>query len=100
MDGWKSKIDDYYFSAFRLYESMKALGFIEHEAVPVDEAGELLGGAHRLACALALGLVDVPVRTVETKAWAPPWHREWFVEHGMRSEDLARLDADWALLNA
>ena len=97
-DNWKRSLDDYYFSAFRLFTSMQEFGFLPNEPVPVDPDGEILGGAHRLACALALGIEDVPVSHSTNKVWAPPWHREWFVEHGMM--DMRRLDEDWAQMNA
>lgn len=80
-----------------LHASMWAKGFDPEQAIPVDGFGEILGGAHRLACALALGL---PVKTYrgQRKIWPPAWDRDWFVAHGMADDDLARLDKDWATM--
>lgn len=99
-DQWKRSVNDYYFAAYRLCDSMRINGYLPNEPVPIDPDGELLGGAHRLACALALEIADIPVAHMPNSVWAPPWHREWFVEHGMYGPDLARLDADWAEMNA
>ena len=97
-DCWKRTVHSYVESADLLLRSMRDSGFLSLHAIPIDPQRELLGGAHRLACAIALGLPSVSVERVPTYAWAPPWHREWFVEHGMPAPDLARLDDDWELI--
>ena len=92
-DGWKRTAEDYLETCDFLLDSMSR-GFHKDEPIPIDKNGELLGGAHRLACACALGLKEVPVVQRNTEVWAPPWNREWFIEHGMWAHDLKRLDAD------
>ena len=98
-DKWKRTIDDYVQSARSLYVSMRDLGFLPQGAIPLDANGELLGGAHRIACAVALNAPLVSVMTLPRLAWAPPWHREWFIEHGMAPSDLKRLEQDWELMH-
>ena len=56
--------------------------------------GELLDGSHRVACALALGLPEVPVKREARYVWAPPWGERWFIDHGMGEEDLERVRRD------
>lgn len=97
VDGEKG-INDYVPAARALAESMTAKGFDIWHPVPLDRDGELLGGAHRTACALALG-VGVAIQRINMTAWAPAWDRAWFVERGMAGDDLARLDKDWACLS-
>lgn len=98
-DQWKSSVDDYVIAARKLCDSMRAYGFQPDGAIPVDPNRELLGGAHRLACAIALSIPWVSVVELPRMVWAPPWHLEWFVEHGMTSSDLKRLEQDWELLH-
>ncbi len=98
MDVWKWSVDDYVAAAGALCASMANRGFIPECAVPIDPDGELLGGAHRVACALALGIEEIPVVRKEQRAWAPPWGREWFVANGMAQDDLDRLARDMELM--
>ena len=98
MDG-KSGTDQYVEDATRVARSMLRRGFVPLFAIPLDRNGELLGGAHRLACALALGLPTVPVTRLACAAWAPAWGEAWFVENGMGQEDLARLRGDVEFLD-
>lgn len=92
MDRWKMNLDDYQNAAIRLFESMKMHGFSDNFPIPIDPMGELLGGAHRVACALALGVEMVPVIHRGHDAWAPPWGVEWFVEHGFDAEVIRSLE--------
>jgi hypothetical protein len=94
-DQWKKTLDDYVASARALFESMREDGFRLSGAVPVDPAGELLDGSHRVACALALGVEMIPAKREARHAWAPPWGYEWFVANGMGYDDLARLCRDF-----
>lgn len=98
MDVWKWSVDDYVAAAGALCASMANRGFIPECAVPVDPDGDLLGGAHRVACALALGIDEIPVVRKEQRAWAPPWGYEWFRANGMAREDLERVSRDWSAL--
>lgn len=97
-DIWKMTPDDYVTSARNLLASMTAKGFLTSGAVPVDPHGELLGGAHRVACALALGIDTSPVIRSDRMAWAPPWGEDWFVAAGIDDADLDRLRSDWQSL--
>jgi hypothetical protein len=99
-DRWKRSIDDYLHSAKRLLASILARGFHSAGSIPIDPEGGLLGGAHRMACALALGIAEVPVTRVQRRVWAPAWGEDWFIENGMAAEDLARVRADMACLMA
>jgi hypothetical protein len=99
MDG-KAGTDQYVTDAAALLFSMENLGFLPEYAVPVDPNGDLLGGAHRVACALALEIWKVPVIMVAKLAFAPPWGEQWFIENGMEPEDLERLRQDWAALSS
>lgn len=95
MDGWKRTTDDYVNAALSMAVRMDGLtGFDELYPIPVDPDGEILGGAHRTACALALG-IDCYVQPMPQRAWTPAWDRQWFVDNGMSEEDLARTLADW-----
>lgn len=98
-DQWKRTVHDYVHSAAILLYSMSINGFDPDHVIPIDPDGELLGGAHRLACTLALGIDTVPVKPHEQRIWAPAWGRDWFVDNGMAEDDLIRLDVDWKALN-
>lgn len=98
-DGWKMTVDDYVMSAKDLLGIMWATGFkAEYGAIPIDIFGEILGGAHRLACALALGIEEVPFDRKSQIAHAPPWGEQWFIDNGMQPADLDRLRQDWEAL--
>lgn len=99
-DWWKRSTDDYVSSAMQLAASMRYSGFLPLYAVPVDLDGELLGGAHRVACALALGLPEIPVTREQRRVWAPPWGEAWFIDNGMGEADIDRLRADMTRLAA
>lgn len=99
-DRWKKSIDDYVHSAKRILASIHAGGFHSAGSIPIDPSGELLGGAHRMACALALGIAEVPVTRERIRVWAPAWGEDWFIENGMAAEDLARVREDMEALLA
>lgn len=94
MDQWKTDIDCYMKAAEDLYASMLAHGYDPKYPVPVGSDGEILGGAHRLACAIALGKTEVPRLNHSYPAWAPPWGREWFIEHGLHITKVRELEAE------
>ena len=93
-DQWKRSVDDYVIAAASLFASMQTNGFNITEPIPIDPVGELLGGAHRLACAQALD-VTVHAQMWNYTAWAPAWDYTWFADNGMTGPDLIRLLADW-----
>jgi hypothetical protein len=99
-DGWKACLDDYAASAQGLFECMREDGFSLSGAVPIDPAGEMLDGSHRVACAAALGIKMIPVKREARHVWAPAWGYDWFVAAGMGHDELARLCRDWKTLNA
>lgn len=99
MDG-KVDTDQYIADAGGLLLSMSVRGFLPQCAVPIDPSGELLGGAHRVACALALGIEEIPVERHTKPAWAPPWGEKLFIEQGMAAEDLERVRQDFRALRA
>ena len=95
MDGWKRSTDDYVTAAEHLFLSMLTRGFDLSCPVPVDPDGHILGGAHRIACALALEIDEIPVLECLERVWAPAWDFEWFIREGMGDEDLTRLVRDF-----
>jgi hypothetical protein len=98
-DKWKKSVDDYVGAAKGLCNSM-AMWFPDSCAVAVDVNGELLDGSHRVACAIARGLAEIPVRHEAREVWAPAWGRDWFVTNGMAAGDLERLEKDMAEISA
>ena len=97
-DQWKRCIEDYQKASEQLLVSMRRDGFLPTEPIPIDVEGELFGGAHRLACAMALNIKLVTVNQIDNKVWASPWNMAWFVEHGMEPSDLRQIENDWELL--
>jgi hypothetical protein len=92
-DMWKMVTDDYVHSSQALLDSMVQSGFDDRYPIPLDPEGRLLNGAHRVACALAIGLKEVPIEGKPYLAWAPAWGEAWFKEH-MPGEFL-RVSTDW-----
>jgi hypothetical protein len=99
MDG-KVDTDHYVRMAGGLFVSMSLRGFLPQGAVPIDPNGELLGGAHRVACALALGINEIAVERHTALCWPPPWGEAWFLDNGMAAEDMERLRRDYAALTS
>lgn len=94
-DQWKRSAEDYLSSAKALFRSMVEKGFDPKCPVPIDPDGELLNGSHRVACALALEIVEISTVRMDRKVWAPAWNEAWFLTNGMDSKDLERLRRDW-----
>lgn len=98
-DGWKLTVDHWVEAAQVLLDSMRDNGFLAQHAIPLDIHGELLNGTHRLACAMAIGLLEVYTWRVEgQEVWAPAWGREWFVEHHLGEDHIKRIEADFEAL--
>jgi hypothetical protein len=76
---------------------MATVGFDYNWAIPVDENGDILGGAHRTACALALG-ITVRCERMAERAWAPAWDAAWFRQHGMPDDYVEGLIKDYEAL--
>lgn len=98
MDANKATDAEYVPQAAALLASMVEKGFDPAFPIPIDPNGELLGGAHRVACALALGVEEVPVERKAQMVWAPAWGEQWFTAHGCLAEDLERIRRDWTAL--
>jgi hypothetical protein len=95
-DRWKRNTIDYITTAQNLIESMETRGFDKSEPIDIDQCGELLGGAHRLAAALALQIPEVPVAQYNDRTvWAPAWDFHWFTAAGMRHDWLKRTTEDF-----
>jgi len=92
-DVWKMVTDDYVAAATALHASMVRDGYDPRYPIPLDVEGRLLNGSHRLACALALDLKEVPIEAAHYLAWAPPWGEAWFKEH--MPGDFLRISTDW-----
>lgn len=90
-DVWKRGVVDYVFAAKELYRSMRLFGFDPDHAIPIDPDGELFNGSHRVACALALGIEEIPVVKMPGRVWAPAWDAEWFRAHGLDEGTIASL---------
>jgi hypothetical protein len=97
-DRWKREVEDYVAAATDLLWAMKSMGFSTEGAVPVDPSGEILDGSHRVACALALRIKEIPVTREWRMVWAPPWDYAWFMAKGMSGDNLNRLEADFTRL--
>lgn len=62
--------------------------FDTHFPIPVNPDGELLGGAHRLACCLALDLTP----TFIIQDWNPIiWWEDWFIKHSFNELSLIHI---------
>jgi hypothetical protein len=95
-DSWKRSVEDYLTSANYLLENMHTKGFDTSEPVEIDRDGELLGGAHRLSCALALQIPEVPVAQYQDRTvWAPAWDFHWFTAAGMPQDWLKKTTEDF-----
>ena len=93
---WKRSIDDYVTACKDLLESMLRSGFNQDFPLEYGNNGRLRSGAHRLACALLLGLdVYYVILMINGNTI---WNEKWFVRHGMTPEDLERIKTDWAHL--
>ena len=96
-DSTKPEVADYVRAAQSLLQSMQKEGFQKEHAFAIDPNGEILSGAHRLACALALGLDHVWVERKDKLVWAPEWGLDWFRENNLAGAGLSeqRLMADY-----
>lgn len=99
VDSTKESLSVFLPAARSLLASMASNGFSSTAPVPVDANGDILGGAHRTACALALGL-DVWCERRAEIAWAPAWDAAWFKQHGMPEEIVGELLTDFETLKA
>lgn len=96
--GSKRCVEDYVSGARELLISMQVRGFDARHPIPIGSNGRLRGGAHRLACALALGL-DAAIDRIDRPGTAAPWDAAWMLSHGMDRTDVERARADWSRLH-
>jgi hypothetical protein len=87
---WKSSVQDYIKAADDLMRSMCANGFDPSEPAELGSNLNLRGGAHRIACALAL---DIPIRIAvsDKPGNAALWGEAYMRSTGMTDLDLASV---------
>jgi len=74
-----------------LFEDMKRNGYSEKALpIPVDEDMQAMDGAHRIACALVLG-IPVKVIHLPVRAEYDMYPYQWFIERGMESWCLDQM---------
>lgn len=91
--GDKRSVDGYVDAARALLRSMKARGFDPVHPIPVGSNGRIRNGAHRIACALALG-IDVAIERIDKPGTAAPWDEAWLRRGGLTADDIARAKDD------
>jgi hypothetical protein len=90
---WKQTVDDYATACRDLLRSMQANGFDAESPIVVGANGGLRNGAHRAACAVALG-IPAAVRHSDKPSRARPWDADWLRSHGTASADISRAQLD------
>jgi hypothetical protein len=92
-DGRKNTVDEYVEACAALVASMSASGFDPTCPIVLCSTPRLKNGAHRLACAMAMGLG--PWRTLSPKpGQSPPWGRAELCDCGIRESDIRRAEKD------
>lgn len=91
--GWKRCVEDYISAAHELLTSMHARGFDPAHPIPIGSNGRIRNGAHRIACALALG-IDVVVEHIDKPGTAEPWDEEWLRKGRLNDAEIARVKED------
>ena len=79
--GTHKALEAYIPAARSILQSMQENGY-KGPPIALNRDGEFLEGAHRIACAAALG-INVDVVRLDTDHKWPPWGEEWFQKHGM-----------------
>lgn len=82
--GTHKALEAYMPAARLLLQSMQEKGY-SGPPIALNIYGEFLEGAHRIACAAALG-INVEVVRLDTVHQWPPWGEQWFKKHGMGYE--------------
>ena len=95
---WKVRLEDYENAAGDLLGEMVACGFKHRSPIEVGSCGGLIDGAHRLACALMLGVRHVAIATSDAPARAAAWDLYWLKRHGMNNADMLTVYDDFATL--
>lgn len=87
---WKTSVQDYITAAGDLMRSMRANGFDPSEPVELGSNLNLRGGAHRIACALALD-TTIRVRIADKPGNAALWDEAYMRRAGMTDRDLSPI---------
>jgi hypothetical protein len=91
--GDKHTIDEYVAAAWNLQASISSRGFDAALPIRICSYGKLRGGAHRLACGLALGILPWR-RLVRGRSMQRPWGAAQLAQAGIRSDDIERAQRD------
>lgn len=86
---WKRSVDDYVSAALALRSGME-MGFLGGCPVIVGSNDRLIDGAHRVACAAALG-IDVVVEKTSEPGRAAPWGTKRLIADGIKGVDLVAV---------
>jgi hypothetical protein len=86
----KNSIDDYVSAAKSLFDSMKTNGFNSLYPVPYTSKG-IQNGAHRIACALALGIKQIDAVQITHNAKHLPWSESFFNAKDIRYLNEAKI---------
>lgn len=89
----KLSVDDYVNAAKQLYKSMKETGFNKEYPVPYYNIG-LENGAHRVSCAMALGINIYAIKVIPRKI--KNWDERWFSKKGFSAEEIELLKREYA----
>jgi hypothetical protein len=92
--GAKQSVDEYVAACRALLASMRRDGFDARHPIRIGSNSALRNGAHRLACALTLGL-NVHVRHEDRPGRARAWDAVELRQQGLSETDLAHVKADW-----
>jgi len=86
----KTSLALYITSARVLFERIREIGFDPGDPIPVDQWGRLRDGAHRVACAAALGL-KVDVLYLKVRYPIRQWGIDWFLANGFSRKYVTGL---------
>ena len=84
--GWKA-----FDNSFReLLDSMSAEGFVKEYFIPLDRAGRMINGAHRVAAAAALGMM---AWVLEYPVYIKPliFDETWLGDNGFTAEEISHV---------
>lgn len=91
----KTSLADYERCFMALIDAIKAAGFKDEFAIPVDADGRILNGAHRLSAALALQLDRVPVVRIPYPWKGLEWGMAWFLNQAFMPAEINQLLQLW-----
>lgn len=96
---FKQTVDDYERDFQLLIGAITREGFQSCGAVPLNPDGLILNAAHRLSCALAIGLEQIPCFEIKD-VQAYDWNISWFLGHRFCASEVSALLHTWAVVNA